>query len=189
MTEFSSVQNLYIFGERDKTWLSNTDDSLAIDDFFININSIAEYEITIPGDTQEIEFYESWLKSLKNSKQDIHLIHRYNESKKQNYLNFKSNAVVTFYGGSKMCTPQLKYSMMISQKSPDINDKLRVLDDQIISCLKLIGSSRGLELGLKAISSKERTYLKQIVVLDCGFEAYTPQAITTILPQQSYHNT
>ncbi|KAI9267546.1 hypothetical protein EDC94DRAFT_582263 [Helicostylum pulchrum] len=56
VTEFSSVQNLYIFSERDKIWLDNIDNPLTIDKFFCGINSIAKYEIMMPGDTQEIGF-------------------------------------------------------------------------------------------------------------------------------------
>lgn len=56
VTEFSSVQNLYIFGERDKIWLDNIDNPLTIDKFFCGINSTAKYEIMMPGDMQEIGF-------------------------------------------------------------------------------------------------------------------------------------
>lgn len=105
--EFSSLENLYIFGEKEKMWLSNIDDPLTIETFFNSINSIQKYEIMIPRDTPRLGFSEPWLKSIKKN---VHLLHTFKEIDSQNHLNSQTNVVATFYGGSLQSIPLLKYS-------------------------------------------------------------------------------
>ncbi|KAI9266177.1 hypothetical protein EDC94DRAFT_603038 [Helicostylum pulchrum] len=181
--KFPVLENLCIFGESDKAWLGKIDNPLTIDKFFSSINSIHKYEIMMSGDTQILEFSRPWLESIKSSKQDVHLLYSYNEQTNQNHLNFQSNAVATFYGGSAQSTLLLKYTMMTSISIEEIIDKLKVLDYQSISCFRIAGTKSNLETLLKQIIATERTYLKKLVVFDCIFKNYVPRANTTPISQ------
>ncbi|GAA5802877.1 hypothetical protein HPULCUR_008352 [Helicostylum pulchrum] len=171
---FPALENLFIFGERDKAWLGNIDDPLTIDNFFYCINSIHKYEIMTPGGTQAIELSKPWLQSIKNSKQDVHLLHTYKEINNPNHIKFESNVVATFYGGSIQSAPLLKWVIMVGQSDQEKIDRLSFLDDQIISCLRVEGVT-DLQPSLKLLIAKEQTRLKQIVFFDCVLDGYTPR--------------
>lgn len=155
--QVSSVQNLYIFGERDTRWLSKVEDPFVIEEFFKSFNSIPKYEITMSEDAQAVGFSRTWLKFIE--RKNLHLLFSFYEHNYQDCFSYNSNIVAAFYSGSAQSIPTLKYTISSVESFREISDSLNILDSQCFSRLIILGNMIALERLLKQIDAKERTHL------------------------------
>ncbi|KAI9356426.1 hypothetical protein BD770DRAFT_411341 [Pilaira anomala] len=183
--QFTRLNELNIVGEKSSRWPAN-EVSHAITDIFLDtINSLPNYEITLPGGVQSAYLIGKWLKLMKGSKQEIFLSIIYVNEDSFDHLERGRGSSVTIKACQFSSTLTLQYQIF-HRDGTDSTEGRNVLENisDNVSQIEITGTvsdNTRTEMLLRKLISKEQITIKTLILSNTTFNSYSsPNSMVTV---------